>query len=196
MNSNSNNSNTSNSPSTLPTCPNCGDALTSPRELGGDIVCQPCYIAGLVHGHQHVDHEPAIADCPLCQQEARNSSQLRDTDSTRAAIADAALTLGCSASVEYPGHVRIATINGRIAAVGTANGPWEADCFSSTGTEDLGQPEHSIQIPDTHNREPEGIARYVAGRLSGVIEWTAYPTAREAETANRDERRARNGGRK
>lgn len=119
--------------------------------------------------------------------------QLQDTDSTRAAIVGAALDLGCRAAYsEYPGHVRIVSLNQRIAHVGTTNGPWSADIYRSAEAEAGGyQPEATITIPDSHNTTPEGIARYVAGTMAGVIEWRAYASEREAEKANKIERRAR-----
>ena len=47
-------------------CSNCG-ASPAPRTSGNEPACEACYLAGLVHGHAHVDHDPPVADCPLCQ---------------------------------------------------------------------------------------------------------------------------------
>ena len=108
-------------------------------------------------------------------------------------IVDAARNLACTATEEHPGYVRIKTLNGRVAAVGTVNGPWEADIFNNPTEEEELRPALVIKIPDSHNKTAEGIARYVAGTMAGLHEWTAYPTEREMLKAKRAERKARDG---
>ena len=110
-------------------------------------------------------------------------------------IADHARALGCGvASVEYPGYVRVRTMNGRAAHVGTANGPWQADWYERGRQDDDGaQPTGSFVIPESHRATAEGIARYVVGKLAGIVGYTAYASERECKAADRAERAARRG---
>lgn len=121
-----------------------------------------------------------------------NTNQLQDLATTRAAIVDAARVLGCAAQDEYPGYVSIAANNGRIAFVGTANGPWQFDVFRTTqDAEEVNYESEGVTVPASHNTTPEGIARYVAGMMTGIIEWRAYASEDEAKRANKADRRAR-----
>lgn len=70
---------------TQPICTNCGQPhATIKARPSGSAECDPCYRAGLAHGHLHVDHDPYDADlreCPLCageRDEDQRISQVLD----------------------------------------------------------------------------------------------------------------------
>lgn len=64
---------------TEPVCTECGEASpTLAARPNGAVECLPCYLSGLIHGHQHVDHDPPVADCPLCTQEIAEEADMRD----------------------------------------------------------------------------------------------------------------------
>ena len=118
--------------------------------------------------------------------------QLPNTSATQGAIVDACHDLSARASIEYPGYVRITVLNGRVAHLGTANGPWQFDAFEPNN-EFSGISAPSFKVPASHGATAEGIARYVVGTLAGLVEYRAYASERERIAADRAERKARNG---
>jgi len=114
-------------------------------------------------------------------------TDLENSDLTRAKILVAAIELGCKATDEHPGYIRIVALNGRIAGLGTANGLWEFDIYNTKSAEVDGDPSYSVTVPDSHNKTPEGLARYVTGSLTGIVAFMAYATEQSLEGGSRRE---------
>ena len=115
-----------------------------------------------------------------------------NTDSTLHAIVGHCGRLGAVASVEYPAHVRLVDSvdeGSGLAHIGTANGHWQADVFTSEG-EANGTPAYTLDVPSAY-QHPEGIARFVLGSLRHNYALLACPTAAEQRKADSDERGAR-----
>lgn len=95
--------------------------------------------------------------------------------------------------IEWPPHLRIVFLDGRVAHLGTVNGPWSADVYASYKTECDTDPAEVWDVPESHAQTAEGIARYIIGRAVHSYGLTAYASQAEQDKADRDERRARNG---
>lgn len=157
-----------------PRCPNCGQPIDLLRTL------DPTY-------HKDCNNTPTTPT-PAAP------AQLANTPDTRDRIVLAALDLAAQASDEYPGFLRLQALNGRIGALGTANGPWQLDIFDTPAQEEVGTPIDARDVPASHAQTPEGLARYCVGILAGIFEYTAYASEREMRAAKRAERQARNPG--
>jgi NMD protein affecting ribosome stability and mRNA decay len=61
-------------------CATCGEPTARTYPSGGEQVCRACYVSNLAYGHLHVDHDAAVEDCPLCQQERKEDRIIGSTE--------------------------------------------------------------------------------------------------------------------
>lgn len=100
------------------TCANCGETAEL-RDSCGELHCQPCYVAGLEHGHRHGihdDHEwddedrEALAECPLCAEACRQYDARKANRRTPAEWASMVLIAIARAKLE----IRADEMSGRL----------------------------------------------------------------------------------